>query len=54
MKLLYIVNLIYSYRIVGAPALNCLDTFVLKIKESDRDEDEYRGEDEQGQADEQI
>ena len=39
MKLLYIVNLIYSYRIVVAPALNCLDTFVLKIKETDRDED---------------
>ena len=47
MKFLYCINLIYSYRISIVPTFTCLETYILKIKETNKDEDD---EDELGLA----
>ena len=38
-KLLFCINLIYSYRICIVPTFNTLETYILGIKETNKDED---------------
>ena len=40
MKLLFCVNLLYTYRLTIAPTFNSLEAFVLGVKETNKDEDE--------------